>query len=183
MNLYEIYWNKTNDHLLVEESDGSVTELNQMPMSWQLKVDRAIEEQYPTTYEILTDLYGTQKQQTFKRVKQFLACNFSEKDGIPDIDEDFNFRLEKTACPARVKGICELKICAPEINSDFSARELEVIRLFVTGMTEEQIAEHMFLSHHTIHNHIKNMYRKTNLVGKSNPDRLLMAYAFRKKII
>lgn len=44
-----------------------------------------------------------------------------------------------------------------------SAREKELITLIIKGLTEQQIAEHLFISKHTVHTHRKNIFRKLNL--------------------
>ena len=49
-------------------------------------------------------------------------------------------------------------------------------------MSEDEIAEKLFISRYTVHNHINNMYSKTGIKGKSTPDRKLMAYAFKNKL-
>lgn len=181
--MYEVYWNAENTVLLVEDyKNKKVVPFNEMPQSWVLQCDEAIKSHFPQAYENLCAICRPERGFAFARVKQFIACNFSEKDGIPDIDEDFNFNIEKTACPAR-GAVCQLCICSPALNTDISGREKQLLSFFVQGLSEEEIAEALFISPFTVHNHIKNMYRKIGVAGKSNPDRRLIVYIHTMKIL
>jgi RNA polymerase sigma factor (sigma-70 family) len=51
--------------------------------------------------------------------------------------------------------------------SDLSAREREVLELVAAGMSNEQIAERLFLSTRTVERHLANVYAKLRLSGKS----------------
>jgi DNA-binding CsgD family transcriptional regulator len=51
--------------------------------------------------------------------------------------------------------------------SQLSDREREVLGLVATGMTNEQIAERLFLSARTVERHLSNVYAKLRLSGKS----------------
>ncbi|GAB4382097.1 MAG: response regulator transcription factor [Salibacteraceae bacterium] len=60
-----------------------------------------------------------------------------------------------------------------------SDRELEVLQLIAQGLTTKQIAEKLFLSHHTVMTHRKNMMNK---LGLSNTAGLII-YAVRENLI
>jgi len=49
-----------------------------------------------------------------------------------------------------------------------SDRELEIIRLIEKGMNSENIADHLFISLHTVNTHRKNILRKTNKTNISD---------------
>jgi len=51
--------------------------------------------------------------------------------------------------------------------SELSEREREVLELVATGMSNEQIAERLFLSARTVERHLSNVYAKLRLSGKS----------------
>jgi pimeloyl-ACP methyl ester carboxylesterase/DNA-binding CsgD family transcriptional regulator len=51
--------------------------------------------------------------------------------------------------------------------SDLSERELEVLELVAAGMSNDQIAERLFLSTRTVERHLSNVYAKLRLSGKS----------------
>ncbi len=51
-------------------------------------------------------------------------------------------------------------LAAPRKNYGLSDRELEILRLMVSGRTKKQIADQLFLSYHTIDSHARNIYAK-----------------------
>jgi pimeloyl-ACP methyl ester carboxylesterase/DNA-binding CsgD family transcriptional regulator len=51
--------------------------------------------------------------------------------------------------------------------SDLSRREREVLELVAAGMSNEQIAERLYLSTRTVERHLSNIYAKMRLTGKS----------------
>ncbi len=46
-------------------------------------------------------------------------------------------------------------------------REKEILQLAVTGLTKQQIADKLFLSFHTVNNHLKNIYSKLHVHTRS----------------
>ena len=55
-----------------------------------------------------------------------------------------------------------------------SSRELEIIQLITKGLTSKEMSEQLFLSHHTINTHRKNILKKLDVKG--TPE--LINYAF-----
>ena len=51
--------------------------------------------------------------------------------------------------------------------SELSEREREVLELVAAGMSNEEIAERLFLSTRTVERHLSNVYAKLRLSGKS----------------
>lgn len=49
--------------------------------------------------------------------------------------------------------------------SDLSGRELEVLALVATGMTNEAIADRLYLSVRTVERHLSNIYAKLRVSG------------------
>jgi class 3 adenylate cyclase len=55
----------------------------------------------------------------------------------------------------------------PEPTGDLSAREREVMRLVAEGLSNEEIAERLFLSVRTVERHLSNVYVKLRVSGKA----------------
>jgi two-component system response regulator NreC len=62
---------------------------------------------------------------------------------------------------------------------DLTPREHEVLELLAAGKTNDNIAEQLAISHHTVARHRENLMRKLNLHSRSE----LVKYAIRKGII
>ncbi len=50
-----------------------------------------------------------------------------------------------------------------EIFSELTPRETEIVRLIAEGLSNQQIAERLFLSNGTVRNHISTILEKTGL--------------------
>lgn len=60
-----------------------------------------------------------------------------------------------------------------------SDREKEILKLLVEGLSKKQISEKIFLSHHTIDSHIRNIYAKLEVHSKGSA----ISKAIREKLI
>jgi predicted ATPase/DNA-binding CsgD family transcriptional regulator len=60
-----------------------------------------------------------------------------------------------------------------------TAREVEVLRLLATGLTDAQIAEHLVLSLHTVHAHLRSIYSKLGVTSRSAATR----FAFEHQLV
>ena len=176
----EFYWNHDRSMLLCEDiTSGEVLKFIDLPRSFLIHADKRINELFPDTYKSLCEWRGNGTGHEYARVYQFCACNFSSKDGRPDLDEDFNFIPERVSCP--IRHICKKGICNPQLDNNLSSREIDVIRLFAS-FTEEEIAERLFISPATVHNHITHIYSKLGFTGKAAP-KMLVEYGIRNRII
>jgi DNA-binding NarL/FixJ family response regulator len=69
-------------------------------------------------------------------------------------------------------------LTSPGADYELTVREKEVLRLLVDGNTKNKIAEMLFISYHTVDNHIRNIYSKlhvhsrTAVVAKALKERL-----------
>lgn len=177
----EVYWNTSKDMLLIEDlKTGNVARFDELPRTTIIGLDNKIKDLYPDQHSELCELIGKIGCE-YGRVYQFFACNFSTKDGMPDIDEDGNFKFEHVSCPIRHS--CKRITCKAQVSGKLSERELQVITLFVKGFSEEEIGERLFISRSTVHNHTTHIYTKLGLTGTTNPDRLLVAYACKNKLV
>ncbi len=67
---------------------------------------------------------------------------------------------------------------APPRPAGLTARELEVLRLVATGLSDAQVAERLVLSLRTVHSHVRSIYRKLGVSSRSAATR----YAIRQRI-
>jgi predicted ATPase/DNA-binding CsgD family transcriptional regulator len=64
----------------------------------------------------------------------------------------------------------------PDISHGLTAREVEVLRLVSTGMSNNQIAEQLVLSPNTVNAHIQSIYRKVDVNSRSGATRFAMEH-------
>ncbi|MCY7408871.1 MAG: response regulator transcription factor [Chitinophagales bacterium] len=70
------------------------------------------------------------------------------------------------------------KSSLPEIQS-FSKREMEILKLLTEELSSAEIAERLFISHHTVESHRKNMHIKAGVKNTAG----LIRYAINMKLI
>ena len=146
----------------VTESD---TELLQMMLG-------LIRDHYPAAYKALEKEYQKSASNSnyyqFLIVRRFCKCNFGKLDTTKmDVEHSGRFNFEKVECPLRSECKFEGVICCPVFNTKLSDAELRVMRLVYDGATKEEIAEQLYLSPHTVKNHIKSAYCKLGIHEKS----------------
>ena len=57
---------------------------------------------------------------------------------------------------------------APAADYGLTPRENEILKLLVEGLTKKEIADKLFLSFHTIDNHLRNIYSKLRVQSRSS---------------
>ena len=83
--------------------------------------------------------------------------------------------------PQIARSVLEMfaRLSTPVGDYHLSPREKEILRFLVDGLTKKEIADRIFLSFHTIDNHVRNIYGKlrvqtrTGAVAKALKERLL----------
>jgi ATP/maltotriose-dependent transcriptional regulator MalT len=56
---------------------------------------------------------------------------------------------------------------APVAVDELSARELEVLRMLPTALSEAEIGQELFISYHTVHSHVRTIYRKLGTTSRA----------------
>jgi LuxR family maltose regulon positive regulatory protein len=56
---------------------------------------------------------------------------------------------------------------SPEAAAVLTSRELDVLKLVARGLSNQEIAQQLFLSEHTVHSHLANILRKLNLSSRA----------------
>lgn len=106
----------------------------------------------------------------FLIVRGFIKCNFIALDNHLDIDEYGNLNTEFILCPRTGECLdCGL-ICNSPANSELTDREAEILKLIAEGNDNKTIAEILYISVNTVHNHRNNILKK---LGKSNTAELV----------
>lgn len=121
----------------------------------------------PIAYSALQQRYIKSKTNTtyyeFLIVRGFIKCNFIVLDNHLDIDANGNINTEFVLCPRT--GECHEcgVICNSPANSDITDREKDVLKLIVQGRNTNDIADCLYISANTVHNHRNNMLKKLGL--------------------
>lgn len=78
----------------------------------------------------------------------------------------------------RAKPVSNTSVKSPIAAAGLTTRELEVLRLLATGLTDAQIAEQLVLSLHTIHAHLRTIYGKLGVTSRSAATRYAFEHQF-----
>lgn len=153
-------------------SDGKneqVTERNVELVKYMLC---EIREFFPDAYKDLSKWFQKSAQNVpyfqYLIVDQFCRCNFGKLDSTKkDIDRKGHFNFELINCPMRGRCLHENKVCNPTFNTRISDAEMRVMKMIYDGCNNEEIADTLYLSPHTVKNHIKSVYIKLDIHEKS----------------
>lgn len=136
-------------------------------------IDLLIDKQ-PIAYKALCKRYEKSKLNIewyeFLIVRGYVKCNFIVLDNHLDIDENGNLNTEFILCP--LTGECKEcgHICNSPANTELSDREIQVLRLIKDGYDNYAIADQLYISINTVHNHRNNILKK---LGKTNTAELV----------
>lgn len=123
-----------------------------------------IREYYPQAHEALMDIYSKSQLNKsycdFLAVRRFIKCNFGVYDNEIDVDGNGNFHFEFVSCPLRGECKFDKILCQPQFDSKLSERQLQIMQLCYEGVTDEEIAERLFISINTVANHRKASFKK-----------------------
>lgn len=99
----------------------------------------------------------------FRIVDRFIRCNFGEADNLtPDVDRGV-FHFEEVKCPLRKICRDEGVICKPKLNSELSAEERKVVKLYAKGYLPGEIAEELGKAEKTCKQQIWSACRRLKL--------------------
>jgi DNA-binding CsgD family transcriptional regulator len=119
---------------------------------------------YADAYKALEQCYiRSQKNTRYYRylmASRFLRCNCGESDTLKwDLDQYGNVNIEQVHCPLRGSGDCRHEgiICMPQRTSIIKGRQLEIAELLAEGYSNQEIADLLYISIHTVHNLIQQI--------------------------
>ncbi len=152
-------------------ADGTSGKLSETDVDMVSALYSLIEEFYPKAFDALNVEYERCKLNLhyfrFRVVSRFIKCNYAIIDDCPDLTNGVFTNFEYVSCPLRGECRYEKIICRPEFNNKLSNAEYRVMKLWYEGADENAIATELFLSPHTIHNHIRNAYCKLGIHSRS----------------
>jgi DNA-binding NarL/FixJ family response regulator len=111
--------------------------------------------------ELYIDLARTQLEQgTFSEAW--------DEGGAMTLDRALDFALEGVPSEWTLEPrVTEAPRATPVYPSDLTRRETEVLRLLAQGISNETIAERLFLSHNTVRAHLYSIYSKLNVPSRA----------------
>lgn len=141
-----------------------------------------LKEFYPEAHTALMDIYSVsilpKRYRDFLAIRRFIKCNFGLYDNTIDMDESWNFKFEFVSCPLRGECKYDKVICSPKFDTVLSDRELEVMELLYKGVSDNKIADKLYISLNTVNNHRKNSFKKLGI--HSMPE--FMRYAMQNNL-
>lgn len=149
-------------------SDGETFEITEHDKEFIDELLAHVENFYPDAYKALQEVYSksqiNQPYYRFLMARRFMKCNFGDLDTTKkDIDDENVFHFEKVTCPMRGECKFEGVICFPRFNCKLSDAEMRVMRIYYQDKDIEKIADILYLSGHTVKNHIKAAYSKLGI--------------------
>lgn len=158
-------------NVMIRFVNGEVKQLKESDIKLINFVLDMIQTYYPKAYHALAEEYkacrGNVLYFNYRVVLRFIKCNYAALDNMPDIEDDLLGRFEYVPCPLRGECKHECVICRPEFDSELSEAEKRVMRRWKDNQTVEGIAADLYLSPHTVNNHIRHSYKKLGVHSKS----------------
>ena len=160
-----------NDEAWLHFADGTAEKLTEAHSDIISAIYEMIEQFYPGALAALKKEYErcipNMSFYRYRTVVRFIKCNFGNIDKTADTDSFGRIHLECVPCPLR--GECRLEnvVCRPEFAHNLSDAEMRVMRLWHQGLNKEEIAEQLYLSAHTVNNHIRNAYIRLGIHSKA----------------
>lgn len=149
-------------------ADSNVAEVTEKSNELIEVILEKVENFYPEAHDALKEWYKRSMLNLpyakFLMAQRFIKCNFGELDTTEDdISQEGTFNFERVKCPMR--GECKFEgiVCNPLFNSRLSKAELRVMELYYRNEKIEKIADALYLSGHTVKNHIKSAFAKLGI--------------------
>lgn len=159
------------DEVWYRSADGSQHKLTENDRTEIGYVFDYICDFYPDAFAKLQEKYkrcaSNVPYYQYKIVWSFCKCNFGIIDNTDDIDENGDMHFEHVPCPMRGECPYENVVCHPKFNSKISDSEMRVLELLFKNLPKEEIALRLYLSIHTVNNHIRNAFQRIGVHEKA----------------
>lgn len=163
------------DVLETTEIDVIVLDIN-MPELNGVEVCKRVSKKYPHTQVIALSMY--KRKSYIQRMIQFGARGYLLKD---DSSEEIQKAIRSVVGGSTYfSSQIDLSLLPFQQESrsltdeSITQREVEVLQLIAQGLTNQEIAEQLFLSQHTVESHRKNLLSKLNAKNTADLVRLAM---------
>ena len=148
------------DHLKETEVDVTLLDIN-MPVLNGVETCKKISSSYPDVKVIALSMH--KKQSFIKRMIQYGAKGYILKDDpASNIIDGIRSVMEggKYFSPRIMDLVLTNNTKLSSSPGEITAREIEVLHLISEGLTNQEIASKLFLSHHTTESHRRNLLDK-----------------------
>lgn len=133
-------------------------------------------EDYTSIYKELANVFKSSEinKQYFKYliVRQFNRCNFSVADTQKfDFEGGSNFNIEQVPCPLKgIEKLCpfKCKVCNAKMEVNLTNHQKKILELYCRPMNVDKIADILFISEHTVREHLKKIRAKTGCHDKAS---------------
>lgn len=157
--------------LWMKDDDGNNSLVDSTKTDLLNTILEKVQNDYPEAYNALRDEYKDSAPNKifykYMMAVRFIRCNFGLLDSTYSDIQDGRFNFERINCPIRSECKYDGVICSPVFNTKLSKVEVKVCELWYRGLSKEEIGGILYLSPHTIHNHIRNAYTKMGCHDKS----------------
>jgi DNA-binding CsgD family transcriptional regulator len=158
---------RPNGDVEVIPEDGIPYILNETSRELISELYDKIRMEFPEAFASLSSIYKksieNKRYFEFLLVRRFIKCNWSAYDDKSDITTSGDFEFEFCSCPMRGECPDWNIICRPKKTSILTPAEINVLRLIAAGSENNQIANELYISKNTVHNHRNNILKKLNL--------------------
>lgn len=141
--------------------------------------DRAAASTLQQAAEHWTDLGVPHEVATAKMLQGAARRQAGDPDGATASFEAAGALFEQLGATLDLRDLADITSGTSELPAGLTKREVEVLCLVASGMTNKQIAGQLFLSEKTVSRHLANIYTKIDVTSRS----AATAFAFEHRIV
>lgn len=150
---------EANDQLLNNTPDAAILDVNLESEEDGIDIAKRINENYHLPFLFLTSYSDKETLQRAKMVNPsgYIVKPFNEKTLLASLE----IAISNHAADSNKRmPVLSMEKINRSLLSTISDREYEVVQLIYEGITNNQIAERLFVSVNTVKSHLKNIYLK-----------------------
>ncbi|MEI6852062.1 MAG: response regulator transcription factor [Bacteroidota bacterium] len=180
-------YNELREKLKLQDPDIIVMDIS-LPEISGLEITKMLSETYPNLKVLILSMY-TGEDFIFNAIKAgakgYLPKNTTRKEIIDAIhavynnNEYYSESISKVILKSYVQKAKTADSLPERAEDKLSSREIEILKYFAGGMSNQEIADKLFISIRTVESHKNHIMQKLEL--KSTVD--LIKYAIKNKIV